>query len=96
MGLWKGSKPTKYKEYTGADYADTEVVWDYHTVSDTLALNFKQGEYSNFYNTVPASEFRQLMGPDRALALLEQLADWCNTYEGPEKLDEIINRIRQK
>ena len=95
MAQLKGTKPTKYKEYTGADYADTEVVWDYHTASDILALNFKQGEYSNYYNTVPASEFRQLMGNDRALAILEQLADWCDKYEGPEVLNEIIERIRK-
>lgn len=95
MATWNGTKPTKYMEYTGADYAQTELTWRYSTSSDILALKFKQGEYSDYYSSYPAREFEQLMGNDRAMAILEQLADWCDKYNGPEYLDKIIKRIRE-
>lgn len=93
MATWNGIRPTRYYEYMGMAYADTEVSWSYGTVSDTLTLQYKQGEYSDF-NHHPPKEFYEHMSKEKALAALEQLADWCNRYEGSEKLDSIINRIK--
>lgn len=96
MATWEGRKPTKYNEYTGADYAKTEMNWSYGTVSDTLTINIKQGEYSDWAKTHKPSEFVEHMSKDKALAMLEQLADWCNQYEGHEKLEEILKKIREE
>lgn len=95
MATWKGRKTTQYSEYMGVDYAKTEMSWSYGTVSDILTLHFQQGEYADYSKSHPSTEFTEHMSKDKALAMLEQLADWCNRYEGEETLDRIVNRIRE-
>lgn len=95
MATWQGRKPTKYAEDMGVSWADTEVTWEYQTTADILTLTYNQDEYSDFIHC-PAKEFKELMSPYKALAVLEQLADWCNRYKGPEKLDNIIKKIREE
>lgn len=95
MATWQGRKPTKYEEDADMTYVNTEVVWNYNTTSDTLTLSFKQDEYSD-YTYHPAKEFEQLMSAQKAMVMLEQLADWCNIYQGPEELDKIINKVKKE
>ncbi len=93
MATWNTRRPTTYDEYMGMAYAKTEVKWSYGTVSDTLTLHYKQDEYSDF-NHHPVREFTEHMSKEKALAVLEQLMDWANTYEGPETVDKILDKIR--
>lgn len=96
MATWKGIRPTKYSEDMGIDWAKTEVGWEYQTTSDILTLTYLQDEYADYDKSHPQREFQELMSPYKALAILEQLADWCNQYQGPEQLDKIINKIRER
>ena len=81
MATWKGRFSTKYSEYMGMDYADTEVSWTYGTVSDILTLHYKQGPYNDYYKHHESQEFTEHMSQEKAMALLEQLIDWAECYQ---------------
>lgn len=76
-------------------YAKTEVVWSYGTVADVLSLHYKQEAFSDF-NYVPAKEFAEHISKEKALAVLEQLMDWANRYEGKHVIDNLVKKIREE
>lgn len=95
MATWKSNKVVKWSEYTGFDYADCENSWEYGTVSDSLKINTKVGPYSDYTNSVEASERNEFYSKERALALLETLLDWAYTYEGDKAVSEILDRVKK-
>lgn len=94
MATWKGKSPTRWSEYMGADYADMEVVWSYSTVTDTVILQYKRGDYSDWGKHHDPKEFDEHMSKEKGLAMLEQLMSWANTYEGEEVVDKILKKVR--
>lgn len=94
MATWRSNKILGWTQDMGDDYAVCNTTWQYATTVDTLVITTDVGPYSDHGNSFPSSVKEDRMGRDEALAKLEILLDWCDTYEGSHVVDSIINKIR--
>lgn len=89
MATWQG-KPKSFTlerflpgNYGYSEYQEVDFKWTYGTVSDVLTVSEtdKQDTKTSHY------------GNHEAEALLYTLANWYGTYEGKEKLKELLKDI---
>jgi hypothetical protein len=93
MATWHGQPKKRRVEvyrpenYGYCGYEEVEFGWNYNTTSDTFM------PYEKLHDKEP--EWGDILGQDRAEALLYSLAEWCNAYVGEEYLDKLIEEIRK-
>lgn len=95
VATWKSKRTANYSEHMGDDYAKCEKSWEYGTVSDSLRVITKRGAYSVWGKTEPESESSEYYSQEEALALLETLVDWAETYEGEGTVADIIKYVKE-
>ena len=93
MATWNGY-PKKFSmevykpgNHGYLSWEDVEFGWEYFTVSDYFRPWSKQDGEEIVYG--------DLLSNENAKAMLWCLAEWYNSYEGSEKLDELIQEIRK-
>lgn len=96
MATWNSKHQVTWPMDTGFEYITCENTWSYHTVSDFLTVRCDIPESSNYSDKKFPQETRTFSYSQyEALALLETLLDWAYTYEGPEEVDKILNKIKK-
>lgn len=94
MATWKG-KPKEFKvEFVNKDPSFWDLTtsnvtfkWEYNTTCDTLNVIAKHPEME---------PLRELYSPKWAAAYIYTMADWMATYEGLDKLKELLKPILEK
>lgn len=76
-------------------YSANENSWSYGTVADFLTVTTKVGEFSDFSHN-PATERHEHYSKAEALALLETLADWAETYEGEGTVHAMLIALKHR
>jgi hypothetical protein len=92
MATWKSKDSVMWDQDMGFDYAKCETSWEYHTVSDYLTIKTKVGPFSTMDGGQPASEETKGISKAEALAMLETLIDWAETYEGSGTVEEMLKQ----
>ena len=90
MATWKSKYPIKYWEDMGLDCAECELSWQYNTTSDILMEKRRVGNYSDMKGEVASTEHQELYSNNRALAMLEMLIDWAETFEGEGTVSKLL------
>ena len=93
MATWKMNSPKEFRiefihkdnSYRDLAYERVSHSWEYHTVSDVLEIKREHPQMREEDKT-------ELMGPDQAAAQLFILADWYATYNGKDKLKELLKK----
>lgn len=92
MATWNSRRTVKWSYDAGFDYAACENHWSYGTVSDFLTIITKMDQYSTYTGYQPASEKITHYSKSEALALLETLIDWAETYEGKGTVEDLLKQ----
>lgn len=95
MATWRSVRTIEYGRDMGGDYAQCKKTWQYNTTSDTLTLQTHIGAHSDILGFFPESVTDQRMGQDEALAVLEALMDWAETYCGEGSVQNLIEKIKK-
>lgn len=92
MATWRSKDAVIWSQDMGFDYAECETRWEYGTVADILTIKTKVGEFHDMSGPFPASEEIKHMSNSEALAMLETLIDWAETYEGEGTVAEMLKQ----
>lgn len=92
MATWKSKDSVIWSQDMGFDYAECETRWEYYTVTDSLSVITKVGSFSDFGKTHPESEDIKRLSRAEALAMLETLVDWAETFEGEGTVEQMLKQ----